>query len=107
MHARPSLSAQRSSASALAPFMSDLNPPSQNKPGLLPSRVRTAMVLFGEDSTSRVTRRASFMVDSMDAAETALSCPLDTHDARGKRCPYRLRSLYLLIHIASFSELTR
>src|SRR5262245_8846724 len=100
MHARPSLSAQRSSASALVPFMSDLNPPSQNRPGLLPSRVRTAMVLFGEDSRTRETRRASFMVDSMDAVEAALSCLQDIHDARGhdargNRCRCHLRRLYL------------
>src|SRR5947199_4594243 len=43
MEARPCSAAQASSASALVPRMSELKPPSQNSPGPLPARARTAM----------------------------------------------------------------
>src|SRR5262245_36440372 len=41
--ARPASAAQESRACALVPCMSDLNPPSQNRPGAAPPRCRTAM----------------------------------------------------------------
>src|SRR5438105_1144106 len=64
MQERPLSPAQRSSASALVPFMSDLKPPSQNSPGAAPSRIRTAIRrAAGPVPTSMDRRTLSFMPD--------------------------------------------
>src|SRR6266705_2178203 len=64
MQERPLSAAQRSSASALVPFMSDLKPPSQNSPGAAPSRMRTAIRrTAGPVPTSMDRRTLSFMSD--------------------------------------------
>src|SRR5262249_58176489 len=65
--------------------MSDLNPPSQNKPGLLPSRARTATVLSGNESTVTDARQASFMVAWTGTSGAAILVRKTLANARGNR----------------------
>src|SRR5262249_9465568 len=65
--------------------MSDLNPPSQNKPGLLPSRTRTATVLSGNESTVTDARQASFVVAWTGTSGAAILVRKTLANARGNR----------------------
>src|SRR3954466_8001983 len=84
MQARPWSAAQRSSASALVPFMSDLKPPSQNSPGAAPSRIRTAIRRDAGPVPTSIDRRMlslmpevfrrKLLPDQVDGAGKALLC---------------------------------